>query len=191
MWNIAQLGHHAIHSSKEETLSDFCGRRLGGAWRLRVQINTQAHAACMANGQSAMAVKGNWRLKVSTKKQPMGPILQGSAQQQQKQRKHVLYGKHASQRTGCRQGFCKISLTSPEFMNHARVAVAKKRRRERGAGAIWSGCNVCIRLQPRLLPTAFTGFCPLIPPSVRRPPAPSMCFMFDVRTLSLGSAVSY
>ena len=39
-----------------------------------------------------------------------------------------------------------------------------------GYGCNGSGCNVRIRLQPRLLPTAFTAYCPLFEPmSADRP----------------------
>ena len=34
-------------------------------------------------------------------------------------------------------------------------------RGREGGGCNWSGCNVRIRLRPRLLPTAFTAYCPL------------------------------
>ena len=41
--------------------------------------------------------------------------------------------------------------------------------------AMWSGCHVRSRPQPRLLPGAFAVDCPLVRPSVRRPSAPSTC----------------
>ena len=48
-----------------------------------------------------------------------------------------------------------------------------------GGAALRSGCNVRFRLQPHLLPTAFTAYCPLIQPSVHRPPMLSLCFLSE------------
>ena len=56
-----------------------------------------------------------------------------------------------------------------------------------GGGALGcngSGCNVRIRLQPRLLPTAFTAYCPLFEPmSADRPH--SQCLVCSLPALSL------
>jgi hypothetical protein len=51
-------------------------------------------------------------------------------------------------------------------------------------GCNGSGCNVRIRLQPPLLPTAFTAYCPLFEPmSADRPH--SQCLVCSLPTLSL------
>ena len=51
-------------------------------------------------------------------------------------------------------------------------------------GCNWSGCNVRIRPRPRLLPTAFTAYCPLFEPmSAGRPH--SQCLVCSLPALSL------
>ena len=55
---------------------------------------------------------------------------------------------------------------------------------EETQGCNGSGCNVRIRLQPRLLPTAFTAYCPLFEPmSADRPH--SQCLVCSLPALSL------
>ena len=74
-------------------------------------------------------------------------------------------------------------VPQPElFLRMVTVRVPGKQ----GVGCNWSGCNVRMRLQLRLLPTAFIAYCPLFEPMPMSADRPhSQCFVCSLPALSL------